>query len=197
MITSYHDNLGIAIRIRGMVGKFQLVTHSVCIKNKLHSNSTSQHVADRQMLDKSDVWRWKTRKHKATMPGWSVKVTSEVFNNWMLAEDNFADLPHCSGWKEMMNSHDRISFHAYLPPCGRLVPRYTHQDIHVYWHYSEDLRKEKLDRMKGRNGKDQMNCFTFRNAPQPETSDLPSKTWEDNTCMPLMKYLSKWKDQMY
>jgi hypothetical protein len=37
VITSHHDNLGIAIWIRGMVGKLQLVTHSVRIKDKLHS----------------------------------------------------------------------------------------------------------------------------------------------------------------
>lgn len=38
VIACYHDDLGVAVWIRGMVGELQLVAHSVGIKNVLHSS---------------------------------------------------------------------------------------------------------------------------------------------------------------
>lgn len=76
MITSYHYNLGIAIWVRGMVGKFQLVTHSESIKNKLHSNSTSQYVANGQDDGQTRHKAVKISHHKGYSAGsirWSAK----------------------------------------------------------------------------------------------------------------------------
>lgn len=82
MIASYHYNLGIAIRVRGMVGKFQLVTHSVRIKNKLHSNSTIQYVADGQDAGQTRLKAVeKFSHHKGTIQGWFDQVVSQVYHN--------------------------------------------------------------------------------------------------------------------
>uniref|UniRef100_J3MD87 Uncharacterized protein n=1 Tax=Oryza brachyantha TaxID=4533 RepID=J3MD87_ORYBR len=36
VVACYHDDLGVAVWVRGMVGKLQLVAHSVRVKNVLH-----------------------------------------------------------------------------------------------------------------------------------------------------------------
>jgi hypothetical protein len=54
-----------------MVGKFQLVTHSVRIKNKLHSKSTIQYVADGQDAEQTRLKAVeKLNHHRGTIQDW-------------------------------------------------------------------------------------------------------------------------------
>lgn len=86
----------------------------------------------------------------------------------------------------MMNFHGHKSSLACQLPDVKLALPCTHQGIHACQHYSVDQLIVMHEQRKLSNKKSSWMChpicyinsfITFKKAPQPETSDLPSKTW--------------------
>jgi hypothetical protein len=77
----------------------------------------------------------------------------------------------------MMNFHGHKSFHAYLLPDVKLALQCTHQGIHVCPHYSGGSLKNFRSKKKMNRITTSDLYSTFKKAPQPDTSDLPSKTY--------------------
>lgn len=157
------EYLCVAIRIRRMVGKLQFVTFSIGIKNKLQQNTLANHIS---------IWR----KQKEEKNGkYVLNSNSEVERRICLI------IQIKEKWRifTIINLSTFICF-SVRNQLSRVLPK-----IFMFAHTI--LKNENTlfinYRYRPKNSTIFEDYVTFKNAPQPDTSDLPRRTYKHSTIM--------------